>query len=304
MRRHLALFGASLVLAGTAAPAATADSIGPIDFESYSLGDINGQQGWMKLNPLFDVAVSGVAGYPAAAGYGFGTKSLRASDAFTFGTFGDQTFSPGLASPAGEAGQPHFDATFSIGSATGAYQPGMHLSVSPDKGDGSRMSYLRFADQADGIHVFFDDVTDPGPVGTPATFNETDIATIDTAHAHTARFSIDFNPGPANDVVKIFIDGAPKITGTTWEDYYRYDPEQAPTGNQVPTVDKLLFRESGGANPPDNGNGYLIDNISAASQTGPPTSKDQCKGDGWKAFNAPRVFKNQGDCVSFTNTGR
>jgi hypothetical protein len=30
-----------------------------------------------------------------------------------------------------------------------------------------------------------------------------------------------------------------------------------------------------------------------------PTSKDQCKDGGWKNFNAP-VFKNQGDCVSWT----
>ena len=34
------------------------------------------------------------------------------------------------------------------------------------------MSYLRFEDQSDGVHVFFDDVTDPGPLGTAASFNE------------------------------------------------------------------------------------------------------------------------------------
>ena len=31
-----------------------------------------------------------------------------------------------------------------------------------------------------------------------------------------------------------------------------------------------------------------------------PTSKDQCKKDGWKVYG---VFKNQGDCVSFIATG-
>jgi hypothetical protein len=31
-----------------------------------------------------------------------------------------------------------------------------------------------------------------------------------------------------------------------------------------------------------------------------PTSKDQCKNGGWRAFGA---FKNQGDCVSFVATG-
>jgi hypothetical protein len=36
--------------------------------------------------------------------------------------------------------------------------------------------------------------------------------------------------------------------------------------------------------------------------TAPPTKADQCKKDGWKAFNNPR-FKNQGDCVSYVSTG-
>ncbi len=39
------------------------------------------------------------------------------------------------------------------------------------------------------------------------------------------------------------------------------------------------------------------------SQTGPPTNKDQCKKSGWRRFDVPRTFKNQGDCVSFVNHG-
>ena len=34
-----------------------------------------------------------------------------------------------------------------------------------------------------------------------------------------------------------------------------------------------------------------------------PSSKDQCKKGGWMNFNTP-VFKNQGDCVSFTQNGK
>jgi nitrous oxidase accessory protein NosD len=37
---------------------------------------------------------------------------------------------------------------------------------------------------------------------------------------------------------------------------------------------------------------------------GPPTNKDQCKDDGWKSFNVPRKFKNQGDCIQYVNTGK
>jgi hypothetical protein len=298
---YMALALALAVLVGTAG----ADSVGPIDFESYALGNINGQNGWTKTGP-YDVEVASVATFPAAAGYGFGTKALRLSDAVTSGSFGDQAFSPALATPAGEsATQSHFAAGFRIGTALDTQQTGLHMSVSPDSGDGSRMSYLRFEDRADGVHVFFDDVTDPGPLGTVANFNETDIATLDRTHSHSIGFAIDFRPGPANDVVKIFVDGALEITGTTWEDYYRYDPEQTGNGNVVPNVAKLLFRESGAANPANLGKGFLVDDVSLSS-TNPPQSADQCKKDGWN--NITRAdgssFKNQGDCVSYTHTGK
>ena len=39
-------------------------------------------------------------------------------------------------------------------------------------------------------------------------------------------------------------------------------------------------------------------------QTGPPTTKDQCKNGGWQRFDTPRTFKNQGDCIQFVNTGK
>ena len=35
-----------------------------------------------------------------------------------------------------------------------------------------------------------------------------------------------------------------------------------------------------------------------------PTSKDQCKNGGWRRFNFPFSFKNQGDCIQFVNTGK
>jgi len=37
---------------------------------------------------------------------------------------------------------------------------------------------------------------------------------------------------------------------------------------------------------------------------GPPTNKEECKHDGWRNFNVPRDFKNQGDCIQFVNTGK
>jgi uncharacterized delta-60 repeat protein len=37
---------------------------------------------------------------------------------------------------------------------------------------------------------------------------------------------------------------------------------------------------------------------------GPPTNKEECKRGGWRTFNIPRDFKNQGDCIQFVNTGK
>jgi hypothetical protein len=255
---------AGLILALTAfTTAATADTIDSITFETYTAGDINGQQGWMKTGP-FDAAVKNVG-----QRYGFGNQALRISDAVTSGSFGDQTFSPGLSSSAGETGMKIFKSSFRIGTTQDELQTGLHVSVSPDSGDGGRMSYLRFEDQLDGVHVFFDDATNPGPLGHETTFNETDIATLNRTSAHTIAFSMSFRPGPANDWVKVSIDGRTRIVGTTWEDYYRYDAEQIGNENQIPLVSKMLLRVSGTANPANNGNGFLVDDLSLSSSSVP-----------------------------------
>lgn len=300
-----------------------------INFESptYNVGDINTQDGWSKTGGYDAAVVTNTYGISS-----FGQQSLRISDSVTSGSFGDQTFSKSLANEAGETDalnggfsggirQPHFEAQFDLASTLPTIQSGMHVSVSPDRGDGARMSYLRFEDHTssevytadtsdathptgshytDGIHVYFDDVQ-----GTtnPANFVETDIATISRA-PHTIKFSMDFVNGPSNDVVNISIDGTVVKTGTSWENYYRFDSESNPTlVSNSRTVDSLLFRESGTANANDAGNGFLFDNLSLLSGPIPtnntsPANADQCKNNGWKNFNSP-TFKNQGDCVSW-----
>jgi hypothetical protein len=39
-------------------------------------------------------------------------------------------------------------------------------------------------------------------------------------------------------------------------------------------------------------------------EIGPPTNQNQCKNGGWRQFNFPRTFENQGDCIQFVNTGQ
>jgi hypothetical protein len=53
---------------------------------------------------------------------------------------------------------------------------------------------------------------------------------------------------------------------------------------------------------PDADNDGIVDACDA--QVGPPTNKNQCKDGGWMNFNAPRTFKNQGDCIQYVNTGK
>ena len=275
MYARIALSAMLLVPLGILFPiAVSADTVG-VNFENppYVAGSINGQDGWASTG-AYDQAV---VVSPVISGL----QSFRISDAVTSGAFGDQTFAKPLTDSVGESSstngtfsagtkQTHFEMQFDLASATSTLQPGMHLSVSPDRGDGSRMSYLRFEDQADGIHVFFDDVTDPGPVGTVATFNETDIATISRS-AHTIKLTLDVVDGPGNDVVKVYIDGSLVKTGTSWEDYYRYDPEAA--AEQSPRIVKTVeFRESGTATPADAGNGFLIDNLSLLSGAAPAST--------------------------------
>ena len=244
---------------------ASADSVA-INFESptYSLGNINGQDGWSMTGP-YDVAVSSSGGVA-----GFGSQSFRISDAVTSGSFGDWAFAKPLVNAVGEASstngtfsagtlQRHFEMQFDIAATT--TQPGLFMSVSPDRGDGSRMSYLGFGDTPTGIHVVFYDVQG---TSNPANFEETDLGTYAHGVPHTVKLTLDTLDGPSNDVVKVWIDGTLVHTGTSWENYYRYDSEAAV--EQSPRIVKtVIFQARGTAHPAHSGKGFLIDNLSLSS---------------------------------------
>ena len=160
------------------------------------------------------------------------------------GEFFYQTYSPQEPLQVGEERlNKVFIAEFAFMSKTPAYQPGLFLSVSPDSGEGSRMSWVGLEDTPDGIQVSAADTpeVDGEFVELPT------LRCLDRTRPHTIRFWIKVNPGPDNDLVRIAVDD--RDVGqcfTTWENYYRTAPEQAPPPNvNTPAdINSLQFRSS------------------------------------------------------------
>jgi hypothetical protein len=224
-------------------------------------------------------------------------------------------FSPSLANEAGETQafngngvltfsggtrQNHFESQWAFTSAdpTG---PGTdcsslsltcsYLSMAPDRGDGARMSYIRLEDDLSGLRVFFDDYQDMPPYGSygDATtaaqgcrlsledgWVETMVASgLDRTKAHTVKLTMDFVDGPRNDVVKVYVDGTLRHTGTSWEDYFRWCMESgggtgSTASDQSRTVDSMIFTVRSAVpetRPLNRGKGFLIDNLRLQSST-------------------------------------
>lgn len=241
------------------------------DFESFATGDVNGQGGWEKTGPSFDVEV--VDGVSVA---GFGDQSLRISNAVTSGSFGDQTFSAPIAGEAGETAAEgglesvgprtdYFEASWDFSSTTGALQEGLSVVASPDRGDGARMSWIQMADNStDGLSVNFYgyDTTNGGTCSDLVNFEFANLVSgLDRSVPHNIKVTMQFVDGVNNDVVEVYVDGALVHTGTSWEDYFRNCE-----GAETRTVDSVLFRVSGTAAPAAAGNGFLIDNYMASNE--------------------------------------
>jgi len=248
-------------------------------FDDFNIGTINGQQDWTSTG----AAGSGCALYDHAVvantfGFRFfGSKSLRISNAVTSGCFGDQTFSARTRNTAGEAGsadggfalpggtrQSHFDAAWTFASTVpNAEQPGLSVVASPDRGDGARMSWVQMKDSTGGLVVNFYEVQG---TGTSANFVEYRLASrLNRTVPHTIAIAMTFRAGPSNDVVKVYVDGVLRRTGTSWENYFRFDTEAAALGNIVPIVNRVLFRTGGDPFVANAGKGFLIDNLLVAT---------------------------------------
>ena len=287
----------------------------------YVAGSIHGQDDWSSLGAngsgcaLYDHQVVVNAAQTSYSYASFELQSLRLSNAVASGCFGDQTFSKRLANAAGESDadgggfvlpgsvtQNHFEAQWDFASTVpNAEQPDLSVVASPDRGDGSRMSWVQMTDTPEGLDINFFDVQG---TDNPANFvGPTSVASgLDRTVPHTIKITMDFVEGPSNDVVRVYVDGALRHTGTSWENYYRYDSEAAAHLGKTPLVNRILFRTGGTAAPLTLDNGFIFDAFSMKSGTA-PTNADQCKKGGWQTFDSPS-FKNQGDCIQFFNTGK
>ena len=219
---HWTTCAAFAALSLLAVPAAAgADTAGTLFEQPAFTGSNVNQDGWMKTGP-YDATIVANSGVAAVA---FGQQSLRISNATTSGSFADQTFSAPLTDGAGEstsadgghAGgerQPHFDTTFRFLSTTpGAEQPGLAVTISPDSGNGGRMSFLRLRDTPTGLAIDFVDVPSAVTNAGHVEFNEIGIAqSLDRTVPHTVRISMDFVSGESNDVVKVYVDDALVVT--------------------------------------------------------------------------------------------
>jgi hypothetical protein len=157
----------------------------------------------------------------------------------------------------------------------------------------------------------------------------------DSCAAGSPRFQLNVDTdgdGEANGNIFVAIGPSPTFTGCPPSvpqdsgnlignnDACRYDTSQIVPATQCNTyagtlallatpalanatiVGIQLVVDSGFAFP--DGEQTVVVNPNVAVNFGPPTDKEQCKNGGWRDFNQPREFKNQGDCIQFVNTGK
>ena len=248
---------------------------------SENPGTVNGQDGWHSATKTdipalpngYDQAVvdnSLYQNYVDNGGGLFGAQSLRVSNAYTepSGEFFYQTYSKSTTENAGEGlDNTVYTGEFQFIPTTDQFQPNLYVRVSPDNGTGGRMSFVGLRDVQNGV----DD-------GIQMTFFDTDASGAFVPHelgvyprdeVHTIKFDIKFVDGPANDIVRLYVDGTDMGEEldecfTTWEQFYREVSHES-----VPVTNSIEFRVQGNGTTIANlvGGGYLFDNVSNTTGT-------------------------------------
>lgn len=253
-------------------------AMGPIVFNNYSTGAIQGQTDPASGKPWlsnscggndYDAHVVATSSYPSANWTGFThpTKALQFSNPVTQGCYsglgtpeGPKTsgYPNALTSGTTQCGptcNPYFSFEFVVTSATGAFQPDLEASFSPVfANDGARMAWVGLWHTTDAssnqkLLIFTNDVegyTGTAPCLSCANFVAHEVAYVDPTVPHKIGLAMNFVQ-PSNDTVTIYVDGVqqpPSTTIRSWEDYYLFDTESDPgyTNPYSRAVDDVLFR--------------------------------------------------------------
>jgi uncharacterized repeat protein (TIGR01451 family) len=271
MRRILIALATAVSMTLLPCGVAVADSV-TTTFEppTFNPGSVDEQNGWTSAEPGdipalpngYDQAVVPVTGIS-----GFGTQSLRHSNAYneSTGELFYLTNSTRTLAPAGED-EPNTEyiGEFSfISFDQDAEQPGLFMTMSPDNGEGGRMSGVRLLDKPQGIRALIYDTPDPAT----GDFRALPGGLYSRNEVHTVRFWIKFVPGDNNDIVRVFIDDNDigdelGVCFTTWENFYRASDQE------VPVTRSMIFRASGGEVPSLVGGGFLFDNVTNTTANG------------------------------------
>jgi len=277
------------ISAGTAFALVAGASAG---FEGFSLGSINGQQGWTTQDSF--TTSTTVGSWDQAVVDVNGKRVFRMSNAVTSGVYSSQVFSSRSAQVAGESGSAlwndrgpdgttpynplqygayatsnQFYSKVDFRSATGSAQAGLALTLSASaKQSTVRMSYVQIADNGStGFDLKFYETLGDGAFPASAT---TIASGLSYSSLHSLEMTIDFVDGVTvgndgkvygNDVLKIYLGGQLIKTGTTWESYY-YKNENITAGTpRLQAVDSMLFRVAGDAAPSTAGNGFYFEDF-------------------------------------------
>ncbi|MFW6146536.1 MAG: PEP-CTERM sorting domain-containing protein [Planctomycetota bacterium] len=299
MRQGLTMLAIGLIAAVASAQYAT-------DFEGFTPGPINGQEGWTTVDQWGNDAWgnTGTSFDEAIVDDGTGNLAWRVSNAVTTGGLSGQPFTPVAGAVAGEtssalwndrgpdhtqplspplpgayATTPYFYGAFDFRSATGGPQSGLAVSVSPSaKQFDGRMSYVQVVDDgANGFDLFFYETgktTDPWG----ASSDWVEIASdLSYTALHSVEIYMTFVDGLAdvggelysNDTVSVLVNGAPVHTGGSWETYFKGSDPYGTGGNHA--VDSMTFALRGTAAPGTLGNGFHIENVEVSNIPEPAT---------------------------------
>lgn len=257
MKRSLSFVFAPLALA-SAALASPSYSTG-FEAPTFVLGNINAQNGWSQTGPYTGVVTN-------ADAFG-GVNSFRRSNTFGLGSFGDQTFSPGVGVGVGESTAVGVTAGYNQMTVSMRFKPasssadGSIIGFALTDNQGARMWSVNFrnvlGDGAAVVRAF--GASNSGPLGTTTSFNAAPDVTVPFNQWSLITVTTTFLDGPNNDTASIVINGGTPFVISTWEDYYRYDNEQIGSGNVLKAVDRFIFRT---AVTVAGSEGYYFDDLS------------------------------------------